>query len=351
VAEACDRAVSAAGDLLALADSPAARLSPVLPAASAGPGDRIGVDPAELLADGRARLAELRHEAQWQAPYPLLDELVAWAVACGRGAQGLGGAGSGLGTQLWLLAARFAEFAGWMAQEAGQDATAVRWTQAAARWAAHGGELDMSGYRWERHALLALYAGDGAGTVELARRAAAGRTVSRRIQALAARREAQGHALSGDAGACRRALDRAEALLPGAPAPYPYGPSWGPNTIGDSGAVIEASCLIDLGDYRAAGALLGTAPGEDTPGGALRTRVRFAMRGALAHAGAGQVELSCALLHRHLLDLERLDSATIRTDLRRLAAMLIRRRSHPAVRAALPDLHHVIRPVRGEGLG
>lgn len=155
-------------------------------------------------------------------------------------------------------------------------------------------------------------------------------------------REAQGHALTGDLSACRRALEQGQTLLAGAPAPYPYGPSWGPNTIDDDCALVEAWCLVDLGLPRAAADLFDADPGCAVPAAA-RTRVRFAVRGALAHALAGQAEHACELLDTHLTTAERTDSATIRTDLRRLTAVLTRHRRHPPVRAILPEIHHVLR--------
>lgn len=234
-----------------------------------------------------------------------------------------------------------------MAHEDGAEADASRWTLAAARWAERGGDGEMAGYRWERNALTTLYRADGPETVALAQRAAAQRGVSTRVLALALRREAQGHALAGDATRFRRTLDAAERLAADAPTPYPHGDSWGPNSIEDSSRVVEASGLVDLGLHRAAVRLFGPDPGSAIPAPAARTRVRFAVRGALAHAGAGAVEHACSLMARELPLLERLESATIRTDLERFAAVLNRHRAVPEVLALLPDLHQVIRTTRG----
>jgi hypothetical protein len=121
-----------------------------------------------------------------------------------------------------------------MAHENSDEAAAARWTAAAAQWAARNGDADMAGYRWERHTLVTLYRRDGPATIALARRAAARRGASTRVLALALRREAQGLALAGDVTGFRRALEAADRLIPGSPAPYPHGPSWGPNSIEDS---------------------------------------------------------------------------------------------------------------------
>src|SRR3712207_8309663 len=44
----------------------------------------------------------------------------------------------GLGRGLWLLAARYAEYAGWMEQERGDDASAAELTKRAVQYAAKG---------------------------------------------------------------------------------------------------------------------------------------------------------------------------------------------------------------------
>jgi hypothetical protein len=299
-------------------------------------------DPYEALAAGHSRLESLRALGQVESAERLLPELTYGARNSARSAAAAGG--GALGRDLWMMAARYAEFTGWMAHETGDETAASAWTDVAALWAARGGDVDMAGYRWERHALVTLYRGDGPGTVALARRAGVRRTASTRVLALALRREAQGHALSGDASAFRRAMDAAGKLIAGAPAPYPSGPSWGPNTIEDSTSIIEASSLVDLGLHRAAVRLFGPDPASAMPVAAARTRARFVVRAALAHASAGAVDHACGLLEREVPGLQQLGSATIRADLSRLAIVFTRHRRLPTVRAILPELHRLIRP-------
>lgn len=116
------------------------------------------------------------------------------------------------------LASRFAEYTGWMAQEAGSDAASLWWTEQAVQLAADGGDDELAAYALVRRAELALYTGDSVATVQLARRAGQ-QARSARIRGLAAQREAQGHALVGDRDACRRALDRGAELTSGAAPP------------------------------------------------------------------------------------------------------------------------------------
>jgi hypothetical protein len=73
--------------------------------------------------------------------------------------------------ELTMLAARGAEFAGWMAQESGDVTAALWWTRKAVRMAGEAGMHDLATYALVREALVTLYQRDGAATVELARRA------------------------------------------------------------------------------------------------------------------------------------------------------------------------------------
>ncbi len=111
-----------------------------------------------------------------------------------------------------VLAARYAEYAGWMCQEAGSDEAALWWTDRAVELATAGDDHDLAKYALVRRALIALYRNDAAETIGLSRGAQLG-SVPHRIRGLAAQREAQGHALAGDCDACLRSLDSARELL------------------------------------------------------------------------------------------------------------------------------------------
>jgi transcriptional regulator with XRE-family HTH domain len=344
IAEICDTSLNADGSLIALGD---ARRGRKIDSAPAGHADRPALasasetaDPEQLLARSGQDLLQLRRVAQCDRPSAVLPALTEEAQALASQASITGGA---LSRDLWMAAARFAELAGWMAQEAADDDGADRWTLAATRLAGRAGDRDMGSYLWERRALVMLYRADGPETVRLAQRGAAARSASARVRGLAHRREAQGHALAGDADACRRSLDLAAKLIAHGPAPYPNGHSWGPNSIGDSSNLVEASCLVDLGRHHAAAELFGHDPVDCVPVEALRTRTRFAARAAMAFAGAGEVGLACAMAENLLPEAVRVDSATIRADLRRLLRLLSRNRRRPGVCALIPDLYNVVR--------
>lgn len=352
IARACDRAFGTDGDLARLAAAAQEHRRRPRPPEPPSPGEpglprpdvRKAPDPERLLQTAPLDLARLRRIAQHDSPWTVFPELSRQARTLASAASATGGAA---GRELWLHAARFAEFTGWMAQEAGYDGTAQRWTSVSACWAEAGGDRDMGSYQWERRALIALYRSDACETIALACQASSQRAATPRVLGLAARREAQGHALAGDRIACSKALRRASGLLARGPAPFPSGTSWGPNSIDDSSAFIEASCLVDLGLHRQAVKLFATDPAPELPPSVVRTRARFLVREALALAGAGEIDQACELAAGLVPAVSRVDSATLRADVRRLAGALSRQRGHRQAQALLPALRSTARPVTG----
>jgi transcriptional regulator with XRE-family HTH domain len=342
VAKACDTVFGAAGALIQLAAEARTRSETEAPPCPNADLACLPLEPDEVLEKCTNSFRRLRAAGQRERPRDLLTDLVTQAdhVASVAGAAGSGS----VRDELWMLAARYAEFAGWMFQEAAQEAATDRWTRAATEWAARAGDHDMASYAWERRALTALYNGDAGATVALARRAGEYKEVSPRVLGLAARREAQGHALGGDKDAYQRAFDRSRELLAHGPAPYPNGASWGPNTIPDSSTVIEASSLVDLGCFREAAELFDAESCRSVQPVPPRTRARFAVKQSMALLGSGDIDRACYVLDSVLPSIVRVDSATIRSDMRRLLNGFNRRRSHPRAAAAIPNIHNILRP-------
>ncbi|WP_433466341.1 helix-turn-helix domain-containing protein [Spirillospora sp. CA-128828] len=249
--------------------------------------------------------------------------------------------------RLLLLAARYAEFTGWMAQEAGHDQAATWWTRTAVSMAEAAGDHEFAAHGLVRTALVAMLQEDAAQTVELAGLAQADTRVSPRVRGLAALREAQGHALAGDDRRCHRALDRAAALLDRAQSTgQDGGLALGPASVADMGPVVTGWCLYDLGRPAMAAQILDDQVPR-MPAGAERARARFGARRALAHAAAGELDHACHLVGLVLDDIELVDSATIRVDLRRLSRTLTRWRDHAPVRELQPRLAAALHvPVR-----
>lgn len=296
------------------------------------------VDP--LLSSFRAQFDQLRKLGQSTAPKVLLPLLETQT----RTVAGLAAdPPSATRAPALLLASRFAEFTGWMAQEAGDSGAALGWTGQAAELARAGGDPYLGSYALVRRALVTLYAGDAAGTVALARRAQSGR-LPPRIRGLAAQREAQGHALVGDERACLRSLGRARELLDSDDARSgATEPVIGTTHVSDPAAMTTGWCLHDLGRPKAAAEVLDREC-QRLPPHALRTRARYGFRRSLAHAASGEVEHACAIAEELLGMMPAVPSATVNSDVRRLARELSRFRGNRAVRDLQPALARVLAP-------
>lgn len=291
------------------------------------PGDRSRAECGpETLAAFRGIFDQLRVLGQTVSPVLLVPNLMMQT----RMLLALARAGGTSQHAAFALAARFAEFTGWMLQEAGDDERAAQWTDQAVSFAQFGGESDMAAYALVRRGLIALYRQDSAQTVELAREAQR-RTDDPRIRGLAAQREAQGLAVAGDYDGCHRALDRAAGLL-AAPPREDSSPALGSANVNDPVAMATGWCLFDLGDTaRAAEVLRGEC--ARIPDSAYRARARFGARLALALAASGEPEEAVRVAQAVLDQCDRVDSATVRVDLRLLARELNRWRTKPDVQA------------------
>jgi hypothetical protein len=243
--------------------------------------------------------------------------------------------------KLLLLAGRHAEYAGWMAQESGDERAALWWIDTAIELATAARDRDMQAYGWVRRAGVLLYRDDAAGVIDMARRAQQAAGLPPRIRALAAQREAQGHALAGEPSECLRALDRAATLQP---VTHDDGtPTLGSTSVPDQLSLTTGWCLFDLGRPRASADVLDRAAASIPPT-AKRAAARFGARRALAHAATGEVERACAIARDAIAATTATDSATVRLDLRRLARTLMRWHTNPAVRDLQP---HMARLHRG----
>ncbi|WP_090103275.1 helix-turn-helix domain-containing protein [Lentzea jiangxiensis] len=244
-----------------------------------------------------------------------------------------------VGTRLLRLAARIAEYTGWMCQEAGDEQRALWWTRHSSELARAAGDADIASYAFVREAGLALYRQDAATTVNLAQQAQWIGQAGSRVLALAARREAQGHALAGDRGAAERAFDLAAQRMESVPPDSPY-PALG-SSVPDPLELARGWSLADLGLNARAAEVLGGQLAL-VPATSRRSRARFGIRRSLAHALSGEVDESCRTLVQTLDDVAHVDSATVRTDLRQLARTLGRWHNHGAVREVYPDLKRLL---------
>lgn len=342
LARRLDQALETHGRLAALYAAERARIGPVAPDTdilnhSGGGVAGRGADRAETAATAAAVLQALRIRSHQAGPLSILDELGEGIVdlhtvagAAARGGQG----------PVWTVTLHYAELLGWSAQEIGNDAIALRWTHRVAKWARALDDADALGYALVRLSQQARRRGDAAQASHLAGQAAAVHGISPRVARFAAQREAQACALAKDEPAFHRAVDRYHALPADTP-PAPTAPpaaTWGPvpDPVFEQSRLFEATCLVDLGDFRTAAKLFDQDMARlEAP----RTGyARLAVRQAIASAQVGEPERACEIVYGVMGTVARQGSASLRSDLKLLNRTLNRYRSSPAVLELLPDL-------------
>jgi hypothetical protein len=224
--------------------------------------------------------------------------------------------------ELLTVGARYAEFAGWLYQDAGDPQAAAYWSDRAMGWAQAAGNDLMVCYVLMRKSNQASSQGDAPRTLGLARAALRGQDrLSPRARALALRQEARGHALSGDPTGCARALDAARDE---AAAPEDQGEEDRILTGYCTPAFIEmeaADCAMLLGQPHQAVVTfqhgLAILPAEYQ-----RDRAVNLARLAVAYATSQEPELACAVAQEAAAIVASTWSARAVAELRRLPTLL-----------------------------
>lgn len=302
-----------------------------LMATTAAPHRRQASNIGDQIGQHREMLNAARRLGQVAPPATILPMLIAQTQALRVLASDVRGSDA---TAVHTLMLRAAEFAGWMAQELGDTKQAREWIGWAAAVATEVDDGEAATYSLVRHAQVAMYEDDRRSVVELAK-AAQVRTMPHRIMGLAAQREAQGHAMTGDYSACMRALDRATRSLALAHAEADDEPTIGTSNVPDVATAVRGWCLYDLGRPKESVDVLEREVARIPPT-SVRARLRFGMRLALAHADAGNVEQSCRMAQEMVGQAAGIGSATVLQDVRRLSNSLRRWHSNPMVRALDP---------------
>lgn len=316
----CDQVLGARGGLIAAAESE--QQLGLYP----GLGPVHGTDAAAIVAGYSSMLHSLRELGRNHGPQQVTVTLAAAEWTLRKHAAELP---DDAARSVWLLAARFAEYASWIAQESDSPTVVIRYTDLAVRSAARGGDPTMAAYAMVRRALMAQQRGDSRTAVLYADRAATHPAATPRIRAHAVRRAAQGYAIGGDLDACRAQLDRCAELVVTTPdlATDGWGPRIGPATL----PAVTASCLLAAGAFEPAAALFDkffhasgaaqgaeadvAAPATSVPPLADNSLIRFRIRRATAYAGLGLLPEACRQAASVMPALLRLDSATARADL------------------------------------
>jgi DNA-binding transcriptional regulator YiaG/tetratricopeptide (TPR) repeat protein len=235
--------------------------------------------------------------------------------------------------ELLTVGAWYAEFAGWLYQDAGNPRVATYWTDRALSWVQAADDPLRVSYVLMRKSNQASGLGDAGRTLDLARAALRGEDrLAPRVRALALRQEARGHALSGDPTACARALDA--ALEQAAAAPGDHGDDDRALAGYCTPSYIDgeaADCWMLLGQPRKAVAILehGLAA---WPAPYQRDRGLNLARLAVAHATDREPEQACAVAQEAAGIVSNTWSARATAELRRLPTLL----------AAWPDLAPVV---------
>ncbi|MFD9793075.1 helix-turn-helix domain-containing protein [Streptomyces sp. NPDC059070] len=293
---------------------------------------------ATLVEASRVLFDQFRRIGQAAGPGSVLPSLIAQAHSLEQLAAR---AGTRTRRDLLVLASRYAEYTGWMAQEAGDDCAALWWTDRAVQLARGGDDTTLASYALVRRSLICLYGGDTAQALELAARALDSGAPPR-VRGLAAQHLAQCLAAHGDHGATLRSLDRARELL-ALDARNSEAPVLGASHVPDVVEMFTGWCLYDLGRPQRAAELLDRETAR-IPAHALRTRSRYGVRRALAHAAAGEIDHACDITAEALPSAGAVGSATIAADLRRLARVLGRHSRNARVRALTPRLSAALHP-------
>jgi transcriptional regulator with XRE-family HTH domain len=345
LARLCDGALEAGGELASLARAGLASRRQLLSAGALavpaiyldGTVSARGTEHADLAGIFRSQFDHYRKLGQTTHPEILVPVLAGQVKVIHEITKNTGEHTS---RSLLLIASRYAEYTGWLVQEAGNDFGALRWTRHAIDLANTAGDSDFAAYGLVRNALVTLYRGDAAQTTQLAVRAQA-TALPPRIRGLAAAREAQGHAIAAEYDSAMRALDRASALLSAASSDSDQ-PVIGTGNLADPAEMIRGWCLYDLGRPRDAARIIDRQLAA-IPEGATRAQARYSARRALAYAAAGDIDHACQLADGLLDDITRVRSATIAADLRALARTLGRHQKNPAARDLSPRLGTALR--------
>lgn len=315
LAYACDRALDADGQLYKVAygdaavgvhDQPSAARANNEPVVPANAPVMIGAAALDELGELLWHYRALTHKAS-----PRLAVAAAHAHAIHLQQQHDRGDGA-----VTVLAARAAEYAGWVGQELGDARAARDWTAKAAELARVGGSEDFEAYSRLRMADLALESGEDESALAHVRAAEVLASSKPWLQGLAALRRARVHALRGESRECEDALRDAAQFFPQQTQLSGFGED---SML--SNAALEAVHggwgLYDLGRFEQAESALVTALAE-IPEDNLRLCFRVRARLALARAKAGDVGYACEQAEALAEDVRLLESAPAVRDLREL---------------------------------
>ncbi|HEY7143953.1 MAG TPA: helix-turn-helix domain-containing protein [Streptosporangiaceae bacterium] len=223
--------------------------------------------------------------------------------------------------ELLRMQARYAESLAWLYQDCTQFRDAQYWLDRSLEWAHMADDRQWAAFTLARKSQLAGDMHDSASAVDLADAAARMAEDSTRLAAAGAAYQAHGHALSGDAAASLRALDRAHDIAerpeddPGAP--------WAAWLTTGYVGVQRARCLTALGDHQNAAGLFARAI-DGIPPELRRDKGVYLARLAVAQARSGDLDQAASAGLRAATIYQATASGRILTELRLLDAATAR---------------------------
>ncbi|GGI76852.1 hypothetical protein GCM10011581_12430 [Saccharopolyspora subtropica] len=267
---------------------------------SAAPID--GIDPPPTVPYRGAITPEtLRIYVTMLDQYAQLDALVGPLAAVGavreqlRTLEGMLQQTSGsLRIEVARVGARYAEFAGWLAQDSGDYAAAASWSSKAADLAAEAGDPLLSSYIWMRRSNVATDTGHAAEGLLLAH-SAVSEAITSDLRALALRQQANAHAIAGRERDAGIAIDQALDEVVSGSETSGLAPYCGASYLQSEGA----AAWVRLGRPDRAIALL-TEALQQWPDNQARDRGIGLSRLARAHLLSGDLELACVVGHQAL---------------------------------------------------
>ena len=222
------------------------------------------------------------------------------------------------------LQAHYAESLSWLSEEAGDLPSAMWWIDRASHWAQAAGWTGMTTGSFIRRSMMVMsFSGNGLRVVDQARPVLDMPQASPRMKGLAAKQVAAGYALAGNRDESRRALDAAMDWLA---QPVREDDAFLGQLIAindDLLAVYQTTCDVYLG-YGARVVPMLEPRLESLAGSSFRRATITRAKLARAYANAGQPEDACRVAWETLDAIERIDSQSARSELRRAVPALNR---------------------------
>lgn len=213
--------------------------------------------------------------------------------------------------QLWKMAAALAGLITWLHQDIGQLDQAASWGTRTLELAHRSHDRHLVAHALTNRAMVAMDAGDGPTTVELALAALADdeRHLCAKVRVQALQQAAHGYALTGDRDSCDRLLDRADTLVASIDDDHPWGNATkSPRYVETQRATCYSRMRLGPEAVR--------LWDQVVPAAEWRNAGVFAARKAAALADSRQPEAATAALEDAVRVTEQVDSARLQRELR-----------------------------------